>query len=129
MRDLSIQIVVAGMTLAQVSSCRRADSKIQFYRVEKETASPIAMEASSPLPAGHPDISGANSAMPATATDNSSSPLTYTTPEGWTEVPPTELRAASFKIQQNGKMVDVSVIPLGARAGSDEANINRWRGQ
>ena len=40
------------------------------------------------------------------------------------------MRVASFKIQgQNGKQADVSVIPLPGLAGSDEANVNRWRGQ
>ena len=40
------------------------------------------------------------------------------------------MRVASFKIQgQNGKQAGVSVIPLPGLAGSDEANVNRWRGQ
>ena len=35
-----------------------------------------------------------------------------------------------FKIQgRNGKQADVSVIPLPGLPGSDEANVNRWRGQ
>jgi hypothetical protein len=82
------------------------------------------------LPPGHPDISSA-SAAPGFAASGSAQPqLTWKTPEGWTEVPPGEMRVASFKIQgQNGKQADVSVIPLPGLPGSDEANVNRWRGQ
>jgi hypothetical protein len=56
--------------------------------------------------------------------------LTWKTPEGWTEVPPTEMRVASFKVTgANGKQADVSVVPLPGMPGSDDANVNRWRGQ
>jgi len=79
------------------------------------------------LPPGHPDISS----VPAPVADQSASPqLTWTTPAGWTEVPPSEMRVASFKVAgTNGKQADVSVIPLAGMAGTDEANVNRWRGQ
>ncbi len=40
------------------------------------------------------------------------------------------MRVASFKVAgANGKQVDVSVIPLPGMAGTDSANVNRWRGQ
>ena len=39
------------------------------------------------------------------------------------------MRVASFGISQDGKQADVSVIPLGGMAGTDPANVNRWRGQ
>src|SRR5208282_5084280 len=54
----------------------------------------------------------------------------WKTPDGWTQVPPSEMRVASFKVTgPDGKSADVSVIPLPGLAGSDEANVNRWRGQ
>jgi hypothetical protein len=56
--------------------------------------------------------------------------LQWTLPAGWTEVPPTEMRLASFKVQgRNGAQADVSVVPLPGMAGGDDANVNRWRGQ
>jgi hypothetical protein len=56
--------------------------------------------------------------------------LTWKTPEGWTEVLPSEMRVASFKVSgSDGKQADVSVVPLPGMPGSDEANVNRWRGQ
>lgn len=112
--------------------CRREESQIQTYRIAKDTTPAPAMEstssmaAGSSLPAGHPNISGGSMAP---AADNSAAPLTWKTPEGWTEVPPSELRVASFKVNKDGKMADISVIPLAGMAGSDEANVNRWRGQ
>lgn len=65
------------------------------------------------------------------ATGAASAPqLTWTTPAGWTELAPGEMRVASFKITgAGGKLADVSVIPLAGMAGGDDANVNRWRGQ
>jgi hypothetical protein len=40
------------------------------------------------------------------------------------------MRVASFKVLgQDGKQADVSVVPLPGMPGSDDANVNRWRGQ
>jgi hypothetical protein len=39
------------------------------------------------------------------------------------------MRVASFKVQADGKVADVSVIPLPGVAGGDLPNVNRWRGQ
>jgi hypothetical protein len=73
------------------------------------------------LPGGHPGVSEpAASASPQ---------LTWKTPEGWTEMPLGSMRAASFKITKDGKVADVSVIPLAGAAGGDAANVNRWREQ
>jgi len=72
------------------------------------------------LPAGHPDISDA-AAKPQ---------LTWKVPAGWTELPPGEIRVASFKVAGNdGQQADVSVTPLPGVAGDDLSNVNRWRGQ
>src|ERR1044072_252474 len=80
--------------LAFVAGCGRDDVKV--YRVAKETPSSPAPAA---MPAGHPDVS--TSASPQ---------LKWKTPEGWNEVPPGEMRVASFKVQgKDGKQADVSV--------------------
>lgn len=51
-------------------------------------------------------------------------------PEGWTPVPPGQMRVASFVVKSpDGKQADVSVIPLPGSAGGVPANVNRWRGQ
>lgn len=54
----------------------------------------------------------------------------WTTPAGWEQVAPGEMRVASFRIKGPGdKLADVSVIPLPGLAGGDLENVNRWRGQ
>jgi len=56
--------------------------------------------------------------------------LKWTSPEGWQEVAPGEMRVASFRVRgEGGKEADVSVIPLPGMAGGDLSNVNRWRGQ
>ena len=93
-----------------------AGDEIKVYRVPKEKPSAQAM------PAGHPDMSGGAAAA--------EPKLSWKTPEGWNEVPPGEMRKASFNVKgKDGKQADVSVIPLSGTAGGDEANVNRWRGQ
>jgi len=92
------------------------------------------------MPPGHPDISammgnasGQPSVCPAGSgaqTTQSSPGLTWTTPAGWTAVPPAAMRVASFKVAgAEGQTADVSVVPLPGMAGGDMPNVNRWRGQ
>jgi len=136
-RAVSLLLTTALLLLA--AGCRRDDVKV--YRIAKDQdqlqaqAAP-ALPTDSPnpkLPPGHPDISSlpANSMPVAPATADAGSPqLTWTTPAGWTEVPPGEMRVASFKVAgAGGKQADVSVVPLPGMAGGDSANVNRWRGQ
>jgi hypothetical protein len=51
-------------------------------------------------------------------------------PEGWTEVPPSSMRYASFSASaENGDKIDISVVTFPGEGGSDADNVNRWRGQ
>jgi hypothetical protein len=128
--------LLVPLLLLLVAGCQR--EKINVYRVAKEqeqaqsqTIPALPTDSPNPsLPPGHPDISSATGASLPQTSESARPQLTWKTPDGWTEVPPGEMRAASFKIQgQNGKIADVSVIPLPGMPGSDEANVNRWRGQ
>ena len=118
------------------AGCQRDEVKV--YHVAKDQDQPQqqsapALQADSPSPAmppGHPDISSAPAMAAPLASESAQSPLTWKTPDGWTEVPPSEMRLASFKLAgKDGKQADVSVIPLPGMAGTDDANVNRWRGQ
>jgi len=128
--------VLMSLLLLSATGCHRDEVKV--YRVardqdqsQSQTAPALPTDSPNPaLPPGHPDISSApGSSLPAMSPAGLPQ-LTWQTPDGWTEVPAGEMRVASFKVEgAGGKQADVSVIPLPGLAGSDEANVNRWRGQ
>jgi len=56
--------------------------------------------------------------------------IKWKTPEGWTEVPHSAMRYASFSVADgNGGKIDISVVTFAGDGGSDTDNVNRWRGQ
>jgi hypothetical protein len=128
--------LILPAVLFLTTGCHRDEIKV--YRIAKDQGQPQqpaapALPTDSPnptLPPGHPDISSAPTNAAPLASDSVQAPLTWTTPAGWTEVAPTEMRVASFKVAgANGKQADVSIVPLPGMAGTDSANVNRWRGQ
>ena len=134
-----LMVLLPAMALA--AGCHK--EQVQVYKVsdgQDQTPTPaeVTQVSNSPesgLPLGHPDVGSPNGAsqMPqgVVASDvGNAAPIKWTTPAGWTEVPPSEMRVASFKISgTDGKQADVSVVPLPGMAGGDFANVNRWRGQ
>ena len=97
-----------GWPLAAVFLTACSREEITTYRVAKESEPPPSMEA--PAAAAQPT-------------------LAWKLPTGWEEVPPGEMRLASFSVKKDGKQADVSIIPLPGLAGDDLSNVNRWRGQ
>jgi hypothetical protein len=69
--------------------------------------------------------------MAAMSPPNSGTPqIKWKTPEGWTEVPPSAMRYASFSAPgTNGGTLDISVVTFPGDGGSDVDNVNRWRRQ
>ncbi len=66
----------------------------------------------------------------AAAASGTSSPLRWTLPAGWKEMPAGQMRVASFLVEgKKGEAADVSVVPLPGLAGGDLENVNRWRSQ
>src|SRR6476660_5175329 len=60
----------------------------------------------------------------------SAPPIKWKAPEGWTEVPPSSMRYASFSAPADeGGKIDISVVTFPGDGGNDADNINRWRGQ
>ena len=56
--------------------------------------------------------------------------IKWNTPEGWTEVPPSSMRYASFSASDgDGGKIDISIVTFAGDGGSDADNVNRWRGQ
>ena len=67
-------------------------------------------------------------AMP--SQDSGAPQVKWKMPEGWTEVPASSMRYASFSASgENGSKIDISVITFPGEGGSDADNVNRWRGQ
>src|SRR5271154_2257154 len=115
--------VVGTFLLVAAAGCGRDTVKV--YHVDaSDTATPAPPPVAAPaaMPTSMPD------GLP--APDNSGQPsLQYTLPAGWEKKAPSQMRVASFGISQDGKQADFSVIPLAGMAGTDPANVNRWRGQ
>jgi hypothetical protein len=113
-------VAVGSVLILATSGCGRDNVKVYHVDSSDTTAPPPAAPAAMPssMPAGLP------------VPDNSGQPaLQYILPAGWDKKAPTQMRVASFGISQDGKQADVSVIPLAGTAGTDPANVNRWRGQ
>jgi hypothetical protein len=57
--------------------------------------------------------------------------IRWETPEGWTEVPPSSMRYASFSAADGGNdgKIDISIVTFPGDGGSDADNVNRWRQQ
>jgi len=67
-------------------------------------------------------------AAPAEATN--APQIKWTTPAGWSEVPPSSMRYASFSAPAgDGGKIDISIVTFPGDGGSDADNVNRWRGQ
>jgi hypothetical protein len=116
--------VTVGMFLLIASAgCERDNVKV-YHTDASDAATPTPPPATAPatMPMTMPD------GLP--TPDNSGQPsLQYVLPAGWEKKTPSQMRVASFGISQDGKQADISVIPLGGMAGTDPANVNRWRGQ
>jgi len=61
--------------------------------------------------------------------DSSAPRIHWTAPEGWTEVPPSSMRYASYSAPAEEGKIDISIVTFPGEGGSDADNINRWRGQ
>ncbi len=105
--------LAAFSSILLLSGCGRPT--ITSYKVPKEQLAPHTHETHSPND-GHDH-------------GESAPKIAWTTPKGWEEVAPGEMRAASFRIVDAGKIIDVGIVPLPGLAGKDLDNVNRWRGQ
>ena len=77
---------------------------------------------------GESKMPPAASAMP--PTENASNPqIKWQTPAGWSEVPASSMRYASFNAGTNDNKVDISIVTFPGEGGSDADNVNRWRQQ
>lgn len=96
--------------LALAAGCDR-EEPVRAYTAPKEVFATAA--ASLPAP-GRPALS----AVPS-----------WTVPSGWTALPAQQMRFAAFAVSPDHPDAVLTVVPLGAEAGSLGANIIRWQGQ
>jgi hypothetical protein len=74
--------------------------------------------------------SPSTAAMPVAPQDSSAPQIKWKTPEGWTEIPPSSMRYASFNLSgQDNAKIDISIVTFPGEGGSNADNVNRWRRQ
>jgi hypothetical protein len=91
-----------------LGGCDRHDT-IETYQVSKTL----------PVPS-------ADAAQPASDTAPT---IHWAVPDGWKSLPGHDLRFASFQVSPQDPSVQLTVVPLGAQAGSLVANVDRWEKQ
>lgn len=64
-----------------------------------------------------------------TFTSNKENPVEWAVPEGWQKEKDRPGRQATFHMGPKDDPAEMTVVALGAQAGSLLANVNRWRGQ
>lgn len=98
------------------------------YQIPKETREvsmpmPPAAEKQAAAPNGMNVLPGMQAAADAAGE------LSYTVPDGWTELPASGVRKANFRIEDDNGNAELTVTVFPGDVGGTLANINRWRGQ
>src|SRR5438128_6406773 len=97
-----------SLAVAVLSACERK-SEIRVYRVSKATLEEPGPAQQNAMPANAPSPSmpeGMASTMPPR---DSNAQIKWETPQGWSEVPPSSMRYASFKAGSD-RTIDISVV-------------------
>jgi hypothetical protein len=126
---MKTRLICFGLTVLLIASCEK-ESKIKVYRVSKAPLEDSAANRNDSMPTNAASPV-ALAVPPAPAPVDSTAPsIKWKTPDGWTEVPPSSMRFASFNaIAPNGGKVDISIVTFPGDGGSDADNVNRWRKQ
>lgn len=118
--------IAAGVALCALAACNQAGRERRVAEVRTTRVAGLehpwglsSAERFGFAGAGHDGVRGP-------AHDSSPGALTWTTPEGWTERPPSAMRQADWLLS-DGAECYLSVLPGGG--GGLEANVQRWRKQ
>lgn len=127
------------IALLLATGCHKEQVQVYNTPNDQEQPQPVAPPASMmltnpadmALPPGHPDMASTSMpSLPPSAAASASPQLTLMLPAGWTQIPASTMRVASFTVTNaQGQQADVSVVPLAGMGGGDFPNVNRWRGQ
>jgi hypothetical protein len=109
-----------------LASCNPLDEKEPI--TETREISKLARPAAVDVPAAKRFYDNTPETPPEDPNASREHPLVWTTPEGWTEKPPGQMRLIDMSFGPGGEgECYVSAMP--GAAGGLAANINRWRGQ
>ncbi|MGA2556625.1 MAG: hypothetical protein ABSG04_10185 [Verrucomicrobiota bacterium] len=114
-------VISACLIIGLLAGCRR-DDQIQTYTAPKESQPPPPPSQNQPAP-GMSMMGADASAVPVNST-----PIHWTTPAGWKEMPPTSIRLGNFVVPGPGdKKAEVTILSFPGDVGGALANVNRWR--
>ena len=100
------ELLLPFFLLAALAACRK--DEIETRRVPKESAPRMeGLAQGGARPAG----------------------VKWTTPSGWTELPGSAMRVATFALPAAAGKAEATVVALPGDVGGELANVNRWRGQ
>jgi hypothetical protein len=119
-----VLFIYLGLCAMLLASCKKS-SEIQVYRVSKAP-----LEESAPAQREAMPTNAASPAAPAGMAPTAPASATVSTPASWEPQPLSQMRQASFLVKgDNGALVDISLVSLGAAAGNVLDNVNRWLDQ
>lgn len=114
MTKRSLPAWAACLSWVILTGCDRGHQPRVYDAPKDSTAVPTAAAASS-LPPGHPPMA--------------LTPIAWTVPAGWRELPGEGMRFATLLLDEGDPPLELTVTALGLGAGNLLENINRWRGQ
>ncbi len=124
------RVVYLGLVVAALVACEKKP-EIKVYRVSKAPLEESGAEQQNAMPtnaASPPMPGGLPGAMP--PRDSNASQIRWKRPEGWSDVPPSSMRYASFSASGAGSdKIDISIVTFPGEGGNDADNVNRWRQQ
>jgi hypothetical protein len=103
----------------------RADDQIRSYDVPKEQPTAAIVQSQTPQPAQSPMMSQGAPDIPV-----NSSPVQWTLPNGWRQLPSDGIRLGNFLVPgKDGGQAAVAITSFPGEVGTELANVNRWRQQ
>lgn len=121
-RMKSLPLASALLAAALVSSCNRVEERMEIADTREISSMARKPTMDAPSAARFFDETKAE------APGERQHPLVWTTPEGWTESPPTQMRLIDFKFGPNLEG-ECYLTAMEGTAGGLAANLNRWRTQ
>jgi hypothetical protein len=123
-------LIYLSLSVLALIGCEKG-SEIKVYRVSKAPLEERGPEQQNAMPANAPSPSmpGGMAMGGPPSRDTAAPKINWKLPDGWTEVPPSSMRYASFSVGAEDNKIDISIVTFPGEGGSDADNVNRWRQQ